>query len=160
MLSIHKYASFENPIFYVSIIIDDTNQGGNMFSKAATASRYILGLIFTVFGLNGVMMFTVGQGFIPMPPPPEIMQTIMTGLMATGYLMLMVAWLQLISGLLLLSGKYVNAAIVFLGPIVVNILLIHVFAERSGLPMGILVTVLYVILVKSRWSDFKVLVKR
>jgi putative oxidoreductase len=131
-----------------------------MFSKAAMVSRYILGLLFTVFGLNNVMMFTMGHGFIPMPPPPESMQIIMAGFMATGYLMMMVAWLQLISGLLLLSGKYVNAAIVFLGPIVVNILLIHVFAERSGLPMGILVTVLYVILVKSRWSDFKVLVKR
>ena len=131
-----------------------------MFSKLAIGSRYILGLMFTIFGLNGVMMFTFGNGFIPMPPPPPVMQTIMTGFMATGYLMTMVAWLQFISGILLLSGFFVNAAIVFLGPIVANILLIHIFAEREGLGMGIFVTVIYIILVKSRWSDFKPLVKK
>ncbi len=131
-----------------------------MFSKVALASRYILGLMFTVFGLNGVMMAFTGQGFIPMPPQPEVMITIMTGFMATGYLMALVSSLQLISGLLLLSGFYINAAIVFLGPIIVNIVLIHVFAERSGLPMAIVVAILYIILVKSRWSDFRALAKR
>ena len=131
-----------------------------MFSKIALASRYILGLLFTVFGLNGVMMFTIGHGFIPMPPPPAVMQTIMTGFMATGYMMPLVMFLELISGLLLLSGFYINAAIVFLGPLMVNILCIHLFAERSGLPMGIFVTVLYLILVKSRWADFKQLLKK
>lgn len=131
-----------------------------MFSKVALASRYLLGLMFTIFGLNGVMMAFTGQGFMPMPPPPPTMVTIMTGFMATGYLMAMVALLQTISGLLLLSGFYINAAIVFLGPIIVNIVLIHVFAEPTGLPMAIVVAILYVILVKSRWSDFSALVKR
>lgn len=131
-----------------------------MFSKFALASRYILGLMFTVFGLNGLMMAFTGNGFIPMPPPPANMITIMTGFAATGYLMTLVAFLQFLSGVLLLSGFYINAAIVFLGPIVANIFLIHVFAERSGLPMAIVVVVLYFILVKSRWSDFKQLVKR
>lgn len=131
-----------------------------MFSKLAFGSRYILGLMFTVFGLNGIMMFTIGHGFIPMPPPPAIMQTIMTGFMATGYLMILVMLLELISGLLLLSGFYINAAIVFLGPVIVNILGIHLFAEKSGLPMGIFVTVLYVILVKSRWMDLRILLKK
>ncbi|MDO9182509.1 MAG: hypothetical protein Q7U04_08870 [Bacteriovorax sp.] len=131
-----------------------------MFSQIATASRYVLGLMFTVFGLNGVMMALNGHGFIPMPPPPAVMQTIMTGFAATGYLMTMVMCLELISGLLLLSGFYINAAIVFLGPIIVNIFCIHFFAERSGLPMGIFTTILYLILVKSRWSDFRQLVKK
>ena len=131
-----------------------------MFSKIAIASRFILGLMFTVFGLNGVMMFIIGHGFIPMPPPPAIMQTIMTGFMATGYLMMLVMLLELVSGLLLLSGFFINAAIVFLGPLIVNILCIHLFAERTGLPMGIFVTILYLILVKSRWADFRALVKK
>ena len=130
-----------------------------MFSKIAVVSRYLLGLMFTVFGLNGVLM-AFGHGFMPMPPPPPVMQTIMTGFMATGYLMTLVASLQFISGLLLLSGLYINAAIVFLGPIIVNILLIHIFVEPNGLITGIVVSVLYIILVKSRWLDFKQLVKR
>jgi hypothetical protein len=54
----------------------------SMFSKLATVSRYLLGLMFTIFGLNGVMM-AFGSGFIPMPPPSPTMVTIMTGFMAT-----------------------------------------------------------------------------
>jgi uncharacterized membrane protein YphA (DoxX/SURF4 family) len=69
-------------------------------------------------------------------------------------------WLELISGLLLLSGFFINTAIVFLGPLIVNIFCIHLFAERGGLPMGIFVPILYIILVKSRWSDFKQLLKK
>jgi len=130
-----------------------------MFSKISMASRYLLGIMFTVFGLNGVLM-SFGHPFIPMPPPPPIMVTIMTGFMATGYLMTLVSSLQFVSGILLLSGFYINAAIVFLGPIIVNILLIHVFAEPAGLVMGIIVSVLFIVLVISRWNDFKQLVKR
>jgi len=130
-----------------------------MLSKISLASRYLLGLMFTVFGLNGVMM-SFGHPFIPMPPQPEVMVTIMNGFMATGYMMTLVAWLQLTSGILLLSGFFINTAIVFLGPIIVNILLIHVFAEPQGLGMGVFVTVLFILLTHSRWDDFKALVKR
>ncbi len=130
-----------------------------MFSKLTLASRLLLGLMFTIFGLNGVLI-TFGHPFIPMPPQPEVMMTIMNGFMATGYLMTLVAWLQLLSGLLLLSGFYVNAAIVFLGPIIVNILLIHVFAEPNGLIMGIIVSILFCLLVSSRWENFKQLIQR
>jgi uncharacterized membrane protein YphA (DoxX/SURF4 family) len=131
-----------------------------MFSKLSTVSRYLLGVMFTIFGLNGVMMSFLGHGFIPMPPQPQVMQSIMAGFTATGYLLALVMLLELISGLLLLSGFFINAAIVFLGPIIINVLGIHLFAEPSGLPMAIIVLVLYVILVMSRWSDFKQLIKK
>lgn len=131
-----------------------------MFSKAATASRYILGLMFTIFGANGVMMAFVGHGFIPMPPLAPPMTTIMAGFLATGYIMTLAMFCEFIAGILLLSGFFINAAIVLLGPVIVNILGIHFFAEPSGIPMAVFTTVLFVILVSSRWSDFKVLVKR
>jgi uncharacterized membrane protein YphA (DoxX/SURF4 family) len=131
-----------------------------MLSKLALGSRFILGLMFTIFGLNGVMMSFMGNGFIPMPPQPALMMTIMGGFVATGYLMQLVSLLQFVSGLLLLSGFFINVAIVFLGPIIVNILGIHLFAERSGLPMAIFVIILFVILVKSRWEDFKAIIKK
>jgi hypothetical protein len=131
-----------------------------MFSKLAIGSRFILGLMFTIFGLNGVLMSFMGNGFIPMPPQPAIMLTIMGGFAATGYLMQLVSTLQFLSGLLLLSGFFINIAIIFLGPIIVNILGIHLFAERSGLPMAIFVIILFFILVKSRWEDFKALIKK
>lgn len=131
-----------------------------MLTKLGTIARYLLGVMFTVFGANGVMMAFIGHGFIPMPPPPPQMMTIMTGFMATHYLLQLNAILQLLSGLIFLSGIFVNVGIVFLGPIVVNILCIHLFAEPSGLPMALVVLVLFVVLVASRWNDFKQLVRK
>ena len=131
-----------------------------MFTKVALASRVLLGLIFTIFGANGLMMVFTGAGFIPMPPPPPAMLTIMTGFAATGYLLGLVFILQYVAGIFLLSGLYMNAAIVFLGPVLVNILCIHIFADHSGLPMAIILWILYVIVVKSRWADFRQLIKK
>jgi len=63
--------------------------------------------------------------------------------------------MQILAGLMLLSGRYMNLAIVFLAPIVVNILGVHLFVDRSGAPMAIFITVLLLILIKHRWQYFK-----
>lgn len=130
-----------------------------MFQKVALAARLLLGLMFTVFGLNGVLLSFLGKGFIPMPPPEGVMATIMAGFMATGYILPLAFLCELLGGLALLSGLFVNVGIVLLGPVIVNILGIHLFAEPTGLPMAIVVVVLFVIAVKSRWQDFRALVR-
>ena len=130
-----------------------------MFQKVALAARLLLGLMFTVFGLNGVLLSFLGKGFIPMPPPEGVMATIMAGFMATGYILPLAFLCELLGGLALLSGLFINAGIVLLGPVIVNILGIHLFAEPTGLPMAIAVVVLFVIVVKSRWQDFRALVR-
>jgi len=88
------------------------------------------------------------------------MMIIMTGFLATNYLLGLVAAVQTFSGLLLVSGRYVNLAITLLGPIIVNILCIHIFADPSGLPVAVVVTALWLVLLRARWSDFKTLVKK
>lgn len=131
-----------------------------MNKKVFMGSRILLGLMFSIFGLNGLLMFTVGSGFIPTPPVPPEMETIMAGFLALKYLMPLVKFLELTAGLLLLANKYVNLAITLLAPIVVNILGLHLFAERSGAPMAVFISVLLCILIKSRWSDFSTLLKK
>lgn len=127
--------------------------------KIVLVSRIILGLVMLVFGVNGLMMFLLGKGFIPAPPPSPEMMTIMTGFMATKYLMIMVKALEVIAGLFLLSGFFINAGLTMLGPIMVNIFCIHFFVEPSGLPVAIVFCVLYLIVLISQWGDFKQLVK-
>lgn len=129
-------------------------------NKVALVARILLGLVFLVFGANGLLMFTTGNGFIPAPPPPPEMATIMAGFMATKYLLILVKLLEVIGGALLLSNCYVNLALMLLGPIVVNILGIHLFAEHSGLPVAIGVTVCYLVILHSRWSAFRPLLSR
>ena len=128
-----------------------------MNKKLVLTARILTGLMFTVFGINGLMMFTLGKGFIPAPPPEGVMLTIMTGFMATKYLMILVKLLEVIAGVLLLINLYFNLALLLLGPIVVNILCIHLFAAPEGIPVAIVTTVLYGILFFSRWEKAKII---
>jgi uncharacterized membrane protein YphA (DoxX/SURF4 family) len=105
---------------------------------AGTIARYLLGLVFVVFGSNGFLHF------IPMQPMPGAPGQFMGAIYGTGYLTV-IFLLQLIGGLLLLSGFYVPLGLVLLGPVIVNILLFHLFLAPAGLPLALVVVVLWVL---------------
>lgn len=130
-----------------------------MKSKTVLVSRILLGLIFVVFGGNGLIYFTTGKSLMPMPPPPPEMMTIMTGFMATKYLLILVKLIEVVAGFMLLANCYVTLANLLLAPIVVNIFCIHLFVEPSGLPIAIAVTVMLIIQFWGRWSDYRPLLK-
>ena len=103
-------------------------------------ARILLGLCFFVFGLNGFL------NFIPTPPMSGNIATFMGGLMASGYFFPLLKGTETICGLLLLSGAFVPLALVVLAPIVVNILCVHIFMDRSGLPVALVIAVLMIYL--------------
>ena len=117
--------------------------------------RLFLGAFWVLFGANGLMQIFTGGGFIPMPQPPEAMLNIMGGLFGAVYLMPLVKLVQLSSGILLLANRYTNLALVMLGPILVNIVLIHLVADLQGLVFVALATVIWAILFKNRWPQLK-----
>ena len=102
-------------------------------------ARLLLGLIFVVFGLNGFLNF-LNMG----PLPSGFAGQFIIALAASHYLWV-VAGLQVAGGVLLLVNRFVPLALVLLGPVVVNILLYHVFLNRSGAQLAILGTILWFI---------------
>jgi membrane protein YdbS with pleckstrin-like domain len=56
-----------------------------------------------------------------------------------------VAALQVAGGALLLVNRYVPLGLVLLGPVIVNILLYHIFLNPAGFALAIVVTVLWFI---------------
>jgi putative oxidoreductase len=112
---------------------------------AAVISRYLLGLIFLVFGLNGFLHF------IPMPPPTGVALQFSLALIATHY-WVVIFGTQVIGGVLLLVNRYVPLALVILGPVIVNILGFHIFMAPAGLPLAAVVTILWFILVARNWK--------
>lgn len=104
----------------------------------STVSRYLLGFIFSVFGLNGFLHF------IPTPPPQGLGAQFMGALFMSGELYVIMA-LQLIAGVLFLTNRFVPLALSIIAPVVVNILLFHVFIDRSGLPVALVVTALWAV---------------
>lgn len=133
--------------------METTNQSKGLKITAAVV-RYLLGLIFFVFGLNGFL------NFIPTPPMEGGMLTYMTGLMATGYFLPMLKFFEVISGVLLLSGFYVPLALTILAPINLNIFLLHVMLAPEGLPMAIFVLGANIFLVWVYRENFKGIVAR
>jgi len=105
---------------------------------AATIARYLLGFIFTVFGLNGFLHF------LPMGSPPPVAAQFY-GAMVQSHYMAVVFALQLVCGLLLLVNRYVPLALTILGAVLFNILLFHIFMAPSGLPLAAFVTLLWAI---------------
>jgi putative oxidoreductase len=99
-------------------------------------ARLLLGLIFTVFGLNGFLHF------IPLPPPSGIAGQYMGALFVSHYLTIVFA-LELMGGVLLLANRYVPLALTLLGSILVNVLLFHVLMAPEGLPIAVVTTILW-----------------
>jgi putative oxidoreductase len=105
---------------------------------AVLIARILLGLLFLVFGLNGFLNFLHG----PMPTGPAGQYLAVMG--GTFYIHF-VFLVQIVGGVLLLSGQFVPLALVLLGPIIINILLFHVSMQPSGLPPGLVAAVLWFI---------------
>ncbi|WP_370949321.1 hypothetical protein AB5J62_17735 [Amycolatopsis sp. cg5] len=94
----------------------------------ATA-RVLMGLVFTVFGLNGFLMFMPGDA----SGMPEGALKFSIALFETGYMNQLVSGIQLLVGVLLLVNRFVPLALTLLAPIVVGIFAFHLFLAPSGL---------------------------
>ncbi len=101
-------------------------------------SRILLGLAFLVFGANGFF------DFMPAPPMPDQAGQFLGLMVGTGYLSV-VKVLEVASGVLLLTGRSTPLALMLLGPVLVNILLFHVFMAPAGLPVPLVLAVLFTI---------------
>jgi uncharacterized membrane protein YphA (DoxX/SURF4 family) len=89
--------------------------------KVPTAARIVLGLIFVVFGLNGLLHF------LPQPAPPPAAGAFAGALAATGYFFPLLKVTEIVAGSLLLLGVAVPLALTLLAPIIVNIVAFHLF---------------------------------
>ena len=114
---------------------------------ASTVARYLAGVIFLVFGLNGFLHF------IPLPPPSGVAGQFMGALFVSHYLTLIFA-LQVIGAVLLLANRYVPLALAILAPVIVNILFFHALMAPSGLPLALIVTVLWALVFADVRSAF------
>jgi putative oxidoreductase len=110
-------------------------------------ARYLLGLIFVVFGLNGFLHF------IPASPPSGVAGQFFGALYVSHYLPV-IFLLQLIPGIFLLLNRFVPLALTLLAPIIVNIFFFHALMAPNGLPTAILVVMLWTLVALNVRSAF------
>jgi putative oxidoreductase len=106
---------------------------------AALISRILLGLIFTIFGLNGFLHF------IPGPLPPGLAGQFIGALIQSHYVFF-VSGVQIISGVLMLINRYIPLALVLSAALIANILAFHICMFPSESFMAILVAIFWLII--------------
>lgn len=114
----------------------------------AMIARLLLGLMFVVFGLNGFLQF------LNMGPMPTGLAGQFMGALFQSHYYWVVAALQIAGGALLLVNRFVPLGLVLLGPVIVNILLYHLFLNPSGAVNAIVVTILWFIVFYAHRQSF------
>ena len=114
---------------------------------AAIVARYLLGLLFTVFGLNGFLHF------IHQPPPenPLAMQFLVA--VSGSHFAAFFFAVQVLGGLLLLSGSWVPLALVLLAAELYNILAFHLTLS-PGIAPALVACVLWVLVFLQHRESF------
>jgi uncharacterized membrane protein YphA (DoxX/SURF4 family) len=115
---------------------------------AVIVARILLGLVFFVFGLNGL------HPFMPNPPAPPAAAAFFGALLATHYMFVLIFGTQVVGGALLLLGVVVPFALVILAPVIVNILCFHTFLSPDLLPLALVVAALELFLAWNYRASF------
>jgi hypothetical protein len=119
-----------------------------MSTKLTHAARVLLGLVFTVFGLNGFLHF------LPQPPMSGPPADLFGAFVASGYLLALIKGTEVAVGVLLLANRFVPLALTVLAPVVVNIVAFHLFLAPSGLALPVVILALGVFLAWSYRASF------
>jgi uncharacterized membrane protein YphA (DoxX/SURF4 family) len=106
---------------------------------ASIIARYLLGLMFTVFGLNGFL------NFIHQPPPANPLALQFLIAVSSSHFAAFFFAVQLIGGLLLLSGYFVPLALTLLAAELYNILAFHLTLAPESIPPALVACVLWVL---------------
>jgi putative oxidoreductase len=110
--------------------------------------RYVLGLIFAVFGLNGFL------NFMHQRPPANPLALQFFASVGSSHFAAFFFAVQLIGGLLLLSGFFVPLALTLLAAELYNILAFHL-TLAPGIAPGMVASVLWILVFVQYRESFK-----
>lgn len=116
----------------------------------ATIARVLLGAAFVVFGMNFFIPF------MPMPPMSGPPGELVGAMVKSGYLLHAAKVLEVTGGLLLLTGFMVPLGLTLLAPVIVNIVLFHVFLTPPNTwAMSLVFAGLEIFLIAAYWPNFR-----
>ena len=117
-----------------------------MKNKILFVFSLLFGLMFINSGLNKIFQY------MPMPKDmPENMMKVVEAFGAIVWLMPLIAVVEIIAGILVIIPKYRALGALMILPIMVGILLTHIYNAPSGLPIAlILAAVLAWIMIENR----------
>ena len=126
--------------------------------KVQSIPRMILGLIYFVFGLMGLIF---ASKMTP-PPMPEAATAFMKGMMSAVYFLPVLKLTEIIGGFLILTGIAAPFGLIILAPVTLQIFLFHTFLT-PGIKEAVLPSImvlLHVIAIFNYWKVYRQLFSR
>ena len=123
----------------------------------STIARYMVGLLFFVFG---------GMGLLNMIPPPTdlpaALSNFMNAMMETGYFFPFLKLTETVCGLLLLLGIAPALMLIVLSPIAIHIFLLHFFLTPgiTNLILPLFILILLGLSARPYWGIYRPLFAR
>ena len=103
-----------------------------MKKKILFGVSLLFGLMFINSGLNKFF------NYIPMPKDmPENMIKIMGAIKEIGWLLPLVGFAEIVGGILFITNKFRALGAIIIFPVLVGIILTHIFFAPSGLPIAL-----------------------
>jgi putative oxidoreductase len=112
-------------------------------------ARYMLALVFTIFGLNGFLHF------IPLPAPPGLLAGQYIEFLMVSHYMVPVFTLQVVCGVLFFANRFVPLALTLIAPVIVNMLLFHALMAPTGILPAALTAVFWFIVFYNARTAFE-----
>jgi uncharacterized membrane protein YphA (DoxX/SURF4 family) len=106
---------------------------------ATIIARTLLGLAFVVFGVFPFLTF------LPQPPPPAGLAGDYVKVFTASHYSQVIGAMQILSGLMLLTGKFVPLGVTILAAILFNIWAFHLLMDPAGIVPGAVATLLWVV---------------
>ncbi len=104
-------------------------------------------ILFVVCLLFGLMFINAGLNkffnYMPMPKDmPASMQKLMAAFMQIGWLIPLVAVVEIVGGVLVIFSKYRALGAIIIFPVMIGILLVNIFNAPSGLPIALVLLII------------------
>lgn len=125
-------------------------------SKIALVARVILGGSMVVFGLNGFLQF------MQMPPLPAPAMDLMAAFARSGYFFPVLKLSEIVAGAMVLSGLFLPLGLLILAPILLHIVLFHLFLAPglSGMALPLVLVLAELYLAKENMDVFGPILKK
>jgi hypothetical protein len=102
-----------------------------MKNRTYTVIRYLFGVAMTFFGISNLFQL------LPQHEFPAEAGKLMVAFIESGYILQAVGLTQLLLGLALLLNRFIPLALLLFAPVVVNVLLFHLFLDVASMPMAL-----------------------
>ncbi len=127
-----------------------------IMKKVFLISELLLGITFVFGGINGLLIPFGQEAIIPVNPGSEFAVI----LSHTNYIFVLQKVVELVCGILLLVRRFRFVSLIALTPIVLSILLYHIFDDTENLPVGLAVFILYFVAIIGHKENIRSLLDR